>query len=35
VRFNLATAPAIITEAVERMAAAVEAHQKAPAAASA
>jgi cystathionine beta-lyase len=35
VRFNLATAPAIITEAVERMAAAVKAHQKAPATASA
>lgn len=35
VRFNLATAPAIITEAVERMATAVEAYQKDPSAVSA
>ncbi len=35
VRFNLATAPAIVTEAVERMAAAVEVYQRDPAAISA
>jgi cystathionine beta-lyase len=35
VRFNLATAPSIITEAVERMATAVEAYQRDPSAVSA